>query len=437
MNRTRVVVRMALCAVAVLALVAGSASAQGTLLSVSQSDAQLRTINPATAATTGSVTMTLAGQTILGANGLATHPVSGQVFVVLRLNGVANRVLGTVNPTTGVVTQIGNMGDLFAGIAFSCAGVLYGVTGDGGNVSESLFSINQSTGAATLVGALGNGDDGEAIAFNPVDNMMYHASGLSNVIFERFDPTVTPFAITNIPIAAPLTNNEAQALTFDPISGNILWKQTFGGAGPLYSVTSTGMATTIGTIDHRSKGLTFLGGSCSSDFSITTTAPSTTVLTVRPGQSGSFTVLVSPLLAGGVFISPVSLSCTTSPFVGTCSVNPSTIPAGAGATNVTVTIAPTIFGSVPPMGGSPLLWLWVAAFATALIAVGMAGRRRVARLGYAVTLGAVMLVMSLAMFQSACAGSTGQKLQGPYQVTVTATSGNISHSTSATYNVSR
>jgi hypothetical protein len=61
----------------------------------------------------------------------------------------------------------------------------------------------------------------------------------------------------------------------------------------------------------------------------------------------------------------------------------------------------------------------------------------VARLGYAVTLGAALLVVSLGMLQSACAGSTGQKLQGPYQVTVTATSGGISHSTSATYNVAK
>jgi hypothetical protein len=440
---------IACCALTALWCAPG-ATAQ-TLYSVASRDANLRTIDPTTAQTISSTPMTLAGQTINGATGLAVHPTTGQLFVVLNVQGVSNRVLGTVDPATGVVTQIGNMGDFFAGIAFSCAGVLYGVTGDGGNVPESFFSINQTTGAATLIGALGRGDDGETIGFNPVDNMMYHASGHvgvydpmsdSGVIFERFDPTApAPITPTDIPIGPPLTDEEAQALTFEVSSGMFLWKQNHG-TGPLFRVNpANGAAVQVGTLDmdHQAKGLAYAGGVCgpgtATDFSIATTSPSTLVLTVKPGQSGTFTVRITPIPAGSTFANPVNVTCSTSPFVGTCSGG--TVPAGAGQTDVPITVTPTIFGSAPPAGGSPLLWLWLAALATALIAVGMAGRRRVARLSYAVTLGAVMLVASLAMFQSACAGSTGQKLQGPYQVTVTATSGNISHSTSATYNVAK
>lgn len=449
MNRTRVVAMIACCALAALWCAPG-AMAQ-TLYSVAQGDANLRTIDPTTAQTLSSTPMTLAGQTIDGATGLAVHPTTGQLFVVLRVSGVTGRVLGTVDPATGVVTQIGNLGDAFAGIAFSCAGVLYGVTGDGANVPESFFSINQTTGAATLISALGRGDDGETIGFNPVDNMMYHASGHvgtydpvtdSGVIFERFNPTApAPIVTTDIPIGSPLTDEEAQALTFEVSSGMFLWKQDHG-TGPLFRVNpATGAATQVGTLDmdHQAKGLAYAGGVCgpgtATDFSIATTSPSTLVLTVKPGQAGTFMVRITPIPAGSTFANPVDVTCSTSPFVGTCSGG--TIPAGAGQTDVPITVTPTIFGSAPPAGGSPLLWLWLAVVATALMAAGMAGRRRVARLGYAVTLGAVMLVASLAMLQSACAGSTGQKLQGPYQVTVTATSGNISHSTSATYNVSK
>ena len=39
-------------------------------------------------------------------------------------------------------------------------------------------------GGAGLVGRVGRGDDGEAIGFNPLDNMLYHASGHSG----DFDP---------------------------------------------------------------------------------------------------------------------------------------------------------------------------------------------------------------------------------------------------------
>lgn len=450
MNRPRFAWMIVFCA-ALLLFIQG-ADAQ-TLYSVARGDANLRTIDPATAQTLTTTAMTLTGQTITGATGLAVHPTTGQLFVSLSLQGVSQRVLATVNPATGVVTQIGNMGDNFAGIAFDCAGNLYGVTGDGANVPESFFSINQTTGAATLRGALGRGDDGETIGFNPVDNMMYHASGHvgvydpmsdSGVIFERFNPTVTPLALTDIPITGPpLTDEEAQALTFEPSSGMFLWKQ-YHGTGPLFRVNpATGAATQVGTMDmdHQAKGLAYAGGTgacgpgTATDFSIATTLPSTLVLTVKPGQSGTFTVRIAPIPAGTTFANPVDVTCTTSPFVGTCTGG--TIPAGAGQTDVPITITPTIFGSAPPIGGSPTLWLWLAAFATSLVALGLYGRRRVARLTYAVSLGLVLLVLSLAMFQSACAGSAGQKLQGPYQVTVTATSGSISHSTSATYNVSK
>jgi len=449
MNGTR---RFRLFVSSIFALLLVAAPAWGqTLYSVAQDDAQLRTMDTSTAQTLSSVTMTLAGQTILGATGLAAHPATGQLFVILRLQGVAGRVLGTVNPTTGVVTQIGNMGDAFAGLAFSCAGVLYGVTGDGANVPESFFSVNQATGATTLIGAFGMGDDGETIGFNPVDNQMYHASGHdgvctdpdNGVCFERFNPTVAPLALTNIDISTTmLIDEEAQALTFETSTGMFLWKQGHF-PGPMFRVNpSTGAATRIGALDtdHQTKGLAYVPSSCgpgaATDFSIATTSPSNLVLTVRPGEAGTFMVALNPIPAGSTFANDVTTSCTTSPLVGTCST-PGTIPAGTGATMFAVTVTPTIFGSAPPIVGNPTLWLWLAAFALTLVAAGMLGRRRLPRAGYAVSFGIVLLVASLAMFQSACAGSTGQRLQGPYQVTVTATSGGITHSTSATYNVSR
>lgn len=452
MNRKRAFGVIVLCAMAVL--LAPAASAQ-TLYSVGTSDSNLRTIDPMTAQTLTSIPMTLSGQTINSATGMAIHPTTGQLYVVLNVQAVSGRVLGIVNPSTGAVTQIGNTGGAVAGLAFGCGGTLYAVTGENGPNPESLFTVNITTAAMTFVGTFGRGDDGEAIGFNPVDNLIYHASGhvgdidptgSSGVVFERVDPNVMPFAPVDIPIAGTvLVNEEAQALTFEPSSGMFLWKQDHG-TGPLFRVNpANGAATQVGTLDmdHQAKGLAYAGGlaggcmGTATDFSIATTAPTTQVVTVKPGQSGSFQVTLTPIPAGSLFGAQVDVTCSTSPFAGTCAVSPATIAAGAGVTTVTATVTPTIFGGAPPIGGSPLLWLWMAALATGLIAVGLLGRRRVARLGYAVSLGLVLLVLSLAMFQSACAGSVGQKLQGPYQVTVTATSGNISHSTTATYNISK
>lgn len=452
MRVTRRFAIVVFCALAVLPLSVGT-SAQA-LVSVDQGSANLRTIDPATAQTLSTVPMTLAGQTILGANGLAVQPGTGTLFVLLRLQGIAGRVLATVNPTTGVVTQIGNTGDNFSTLAFDCAGNLYGMTGQNANPDETLFQLSTTTGARTLLGPLTASNDGEALGFNPVDNMMYHASGHDGVCdrpndigvcFERFNPGTVPPVPVDIPIGTTaLINEEAQALAFESSSGMFLWKQNHG-TGPLFRVNpTTGATTQVGTLDmdHQAKGLAYLGvaATCgagnATDFSITTTGLAVPVLTVRPGQSGSFSVLISPIPAGSTFGAQVDVTCSTSPFVGTCSVSPMTIPAGSGATTVIATVTPTIFGAAPPIGGNPILWFWLAVFALSLIAAGVVGRRRVARLGYAVSFGLVLLVVSVAMLQSACAGSDGQRLQGPYQVTVTATSGGVSHSTSATYNVS-
>ena len=124
-------------------------------------------INRTTGVATSLGAMTLAGETILGGTGLATDPTTGTIYGILKLASLVNpaRALVTINPTTRVVTKIGTLGETgMADLAFSAAGTLYGVTGDGGANSETLYTINKTTGATTLVLHLGNGSDGEAIA---------------------------------------------------------------------------------------------------------------------------------------------------------------------------------------------------------------------------------------------------------------------------------
>lgn len=245
-----------------LALLAVStvAGAQ-TLYSVAQGDDQLRVVDPTDASTVSSVTITLAGETVLGATGLATQPGTNTLFALIRnQTGQTPRILATLDPATGVATAIGSTGDAFAGLAFACDGTLYGVTGDGGTVPETLFEINPATGAATQVLALGNGTDGETIALDPVDGLMYHASGHSGddeVFFESIN--LSSLVVTDIPIAGTaLTEEEAQALTWWPAQGEFLWKQYHGAPGPLFRVTTGGVPTLIGDLDHQAKGLAFV-----------------------------------------------------------------------------------------------------------------------------------------------------------------------------------
>lgn len=95
------------------------------LLSISWD--QLRAIDPNTGSTLASRPITLEGATIYGARGLATHPITGKLWALLRLSGQSGHELATIDPLNGVATRVGDTGDRFVGLAFDSAGTLYGV----------------------------------------------------------------------------------------------------------------------------------------------------------------------------------------------------------------------------------------------------------------------------------------------------------------------
>lgn len=140
------------------------------LLGVTFNDS-LYAVNQTTGLAAALGRMTVAGDSIERATGLATDPTSGTVYALVSLDSDADariRHLVTVNTTTYVATDRGEISEYgMADIAFAANGTLYGVTGDGGTNSETLWTINKTTGAATLVLVLGNGSDGEAIAAGP------------------------------------------------------------------------------------------------------------------------------------------------------------------------------------------------------------------------------------------------------------------------------
>jgi hypothetical protein len=177
--------------------------AQGDeLLTVNSFDGVLRAVNPVTGTTYRSVQLTTSLGSVQVCNGLTLDPVSGQLFAIIRESGGGARKLATLNTQTGAATVVGTLFDNFAGLAFRFDGTLFGVTGDGANVPETLFTINPATAQATQVLTLGNGTDGETIGFG-ADGFLYHCSGLGssngNEIFERIDTltnTVTPVTIS-------------------------------------------------------------------------------------------------------------------------------------------------------------------------------------------------------------------------------------------------
>jgi hypothetical protein len=115
--------------------------------------------------------------TITGFNGLVHNPCTGEFFTIAKVSGVTGRIFGRLNVNTGIFTTIGNTGDNVAQISMINDTLFAAVTGDGGTASETLHFLDPSTGALTLVTALGAGSDGECIGYCPEDTAIYHWSG--------------------------------------------------------------------------------------------------------------------------------------------------------------------------------------------------------------------------------------------------------------------
>jgi hypothetical protein len=249
------------------------------LYSLSRDDDLLRVVNPSTAVTLSSVPITLVGKVVFRGNGLATHPITGQLFALLQVDGPTGpRLLVTINPATGVATSIGDTGDRFAGLAFNSNGTLFAVIGDkkdsdGGLPPETLFTLNTSNAAPTQVLVLGRGNDGEAIGFNPNDGLIYHASGndTGGQGCSPFNPSIcveifesvnsSNLTVTNITLSGnytPMTENYLEVAALTHFSGNVLLLTDTD--QNLYKIATTGVVTLIGSMDHIAKGLAFVNG---------------------------------------------------------------------------------------------------------------------------------------------------------------------------------
>ena len=153
----------------------------------------------------------------------------------------------------GVLAALGCMA--FGGAAE--AAVLYGVTGDGSATAESLFTIDTSNAAATFFMVLGNGGDGETIAYNPADGLMYHASGINNGdrFWEGINLNTKTIVFSN-QFTGPNVDDETLAMTYNPGTGRFLVTDR---DDEFFDTTPAGVATDIGGVENNMKGLAFVG----------------------------------------------------------------------------------------------------------------------------------------------------------------------------------
>lgn len=129
----------------------------------------LYAISSETGVPTPLIPMVPPGDAIEGFNGLTVDPASGQMFGVANIFSVgeSNRALVRLDPSNGLATLVGFMGDKVAGVVATPDGRLYAWTGQGSIQKKKLYRVNPSTGAMTLLLNMGNGDTSEAMCYLP------------------------------------------------------------------------------------------------------------------------------------------------------------------------------------------------------------------------------------------------------------------------------
>jgi hypothetical protein len=170
------------------------------------------------------------------------------------------------------------------------------------------------------------------------------------------------------------------------------------------------------------------------DFSTAVTPQSASI---KAGQKAQFTLTVAPM---DRFSEPVSLSCTGAPQNATCSLSSQSVTLdGTNPANVTVTVttqAATAAAAIIPLNASP--WLALGALGLFTMAgLGFRNRTRGRQVGFAAATLALTLLISCGGGGSSSSGggsnnlppNSNGTLPGTYTLTVTGTSGSISHST--------
>lgn len=230
--------------------------------SIDRDSANIYKIDVTDGSTISSVAMTDGGVEIDNATAIDKNPVSGDLFVIYESavganntfqprksgntiqGGGGSRLLGIVEPETGVITQIGATGDSFSDIAFKPDGTLYGIVGTGGSDNGGLYSIDINDGTTTLQENLNDDSDGEALTYNPVQGVFYQSDDQD---LYTVDPVT--FSAT---LLANTSNDEVTGIHFDPESSNMFLVDL---EDNLYQMASDGALTLIGPMDHQSKGV--------------------------------------------------------------------------------------------------------------------------------------------------------------------------------------
>jgi hypothetical protein len=204
-------------------------------------------------ADTGALTNTI-GPIGFAVTGLAVHPQTGVLYGSTSNRSAANPgSLISIDPSTGVGTLIGKFvgtEETMADIDFGPDGTLYGILEAD---ADDLFTIDLTTGAATLVGDADQSTAGSGLAFDTATGKLLWAGESATGTLFIVDPATG--GVTDGPTLAGRDNREISALEFGCDGATLFGVQLedAGGTSP--------RPTELVTIDETTGAVVELGSS--------------------------------------------------------------------------------------------------------------------------------------------------------------------------------
>ncbi|HEX6804768.1 MAG TPA: Ig-like domain repeat protein [Terriglobales bacterium] len=214
-------------------------------------------------------------------------------------------------------------------------------------------------------------------------------------------------------LAAGVATYSSSSLT----SGTHSITAAYGGDSDFSSLTSSAVSLVV------------------SDLSVDVASGGNSSATVSAGGTATYHLAVGPS-NGSVFPAAVTLSASGGPTGSTIAITPETIAAGAGVTNVTVTVQVPATIAAARVSNAWALMLALPFMGLLALPFGADSRRRCGKQ----VLFTILLLICLGLTGATLACGNAAHVAAPpsptnYTITVTATSGSVSHSTSLTLRV--
>ncbi|MEO8666005.1 MAG: T9SS type A sorting domain-containing protein [Ignavibacteria bacterium] len=231
------------------------------VVGVDPSSPTIEVFNQTTWASVSSSLLTMTGFTVSSAQSVTWNSDNLQFYAIVTVTGGTRRLV-TVDPGTGVCTDIGLLAAKFSSLTYnSDDGILYAMGGSGAGVgfAASLFIVDITNAATTfLAGPYPVGSFGEVISYNYDDNMIYHWSGdnVSGANMEKISPVFPHLAIPVIQSGA--VHSEIQGAVYTGAGVFVATDLVFLGPTNAYTITSAGAVALVAPTPYQVRGLGFI-----------------------------------------------------------------------------------------------------------------------------------------------------------------------------------